>query len=107
MISAGLVDVLEHPLDTIPLTAAVFLAAGASVYVAGVAAFRQAVAAGSAAVWLDSAAAIAACAATTWVGAAILGIAQVALMVLILFGLSLAARRFHPAVAAASDSGKS
>ncbi|MHA7288682.1 low temperature requirement protein A [Arthrobacter sp. MDT3-24] len=108
MISASLVDVLEHPFDHIPLTAAVFLAGRARIYVAGVAAFRQSVAAAGVAAWLDSAVATAACAATTWVGANVLGIAQVALIVGILFALSLASRRSRSsALAAASDKGGS
>lgn len=88
MIAAGLTEVLEHPLAPLTAASAAFLAGGAAVYVLGIAAFRQAVAAAGIAVWLASAVAGAACLATLWLGTAVAALPQVVALVVILFALA-------------------
>jgi low temperature requirement protein LtrA len=98
MISASLTEVLEHPLAPLTTANAAFLAGGASIYVLGIAAFRQAVAAVSGVLWLASVLAAAACIGGLWLGTAVAGIAEVAFVVVILFALVIVGHRPHSRV---------
>ncbi|KRE21493.1 hypothetical protein ASG80_12745 [Agromyces sp. Soil535] len=95
MISAGLAEVLEHPLDRLSPSGAAFLAGGAGIYILGIAAFRQAVAAAGGIQWLASGAATAVCIVAMWRGAALVALAEVALLGVILFGLAMISHRLR------------
>ncbi|WP_448810712.1 low temperature requirement protein A [Agromyces bauzanensis] len=88
MISAALTEVLEHPLAPLTSANAAFLAGGAALYVLGIAAFRQAVGAAGGRRWWASIVAVAACAATFWLGTLTAAVAQVAAVVVVLFALA-------------------
>lgn len=98
MISAGLAEVLDHPLARLSPSSAAFLAGGAGIYILGIAAFRQAVAAAGGTLWLASGAATAACILAMWLGAALVALAEVALLGIILFGLAMVSHRLRTRV---------
>ncbi|KRC58741.1 hypothetical protein ASE14_19690 [Agromyces sp. Root81] len=93
MISSGLTEVLAHPLEPLATASAAFIGGGAALYVLGIAAFRQAIGAAGAAVWLASAFAAIACIGTVWLGTATTAIAEVAVVIGILFALVAVAHR--------------
>lgn len=93
MISSGLTEVLAHPLEHLPSAGAAFLAGGAIVYLLGIAAFRQSVSAAGGAVWVLSVAAAAGCIGAFWLGTGVTALAEVAVLVVILFALAITTRR--------------
>lgn len=107
MVSAGLTEVLAHPLDPLPASWAAFLAGGAALYLLGIAAFRQAVGAASGAFRLGYGTGAAACVAALWLGTTTTALAEVAVVVVILFAVVFVVHRLGPRVddgeAAASD----
>jgi len=103
MVSTGLTEVLEHPLSALTTSSAAFLAGGAGLYVLGIAAFRQVVSAASGPLWVASGVAVAACFGAMWLGTAIVALAEVALLVVILFALVIVTARLRSPVAGAES----
>ena len=98
MISASLTEVLAHPLAPLAPASAAFLAGGASLYVLGIAAFRQAVGAAGGALWLATGVAAVACIAALGLGTSATALVEVAVVVVILFALMIVAHRLRPRV---------
>jgi hypothetical protein len=88
MVSTGLANLLTDPLAPLPVAGAAFLAVGAILYLLGVTALRQSVAAAGARRWIAALATAAACAVAWWLGTITGAIVEIALLAIALLGLA-------------------
>lgn len=95
LVSTGLGEVLVHPTMPVSAASAAFLSGGAVVYLLGIAAFRQSVAAASPGIWAASVVTAVLCVGGYWLGTAVNGLVEVGFLTIALFGLVILTQRMR------------